>query len=78
MDADETGLSRSASLLEKDDGGVICAAVRAHMGMLFLLRRRSRSGRASRRRRYRGSAAGPQPNKRRDFATGVVLMTLVK
>jgi len=41
------------------------------MGMLFLLRRRSRSGRANRRRRYRGSVAGRRPNKRRDFAAGL-------
>jgi len=44
MDADEAGLSSTAYLLADDDGGVICAAVRAHMGVLFLLRRRSRSG----------------------------------
>ena len=71
MDAGEAGLSSTASLLADDDGGVVCAAVRAHMGVLFLLRRRSRSGRANRRRRYRGSVAGRRPNKRRDFAAGL-------
>ena len=71
MEADEAGLSSTASFLAEDDGGVICAAVHAHMGMLFLLRRRSRSGRANRRRRYRGSVAGRLPNKQRDFAAGL-------
>jgi len=41
------------------------------MGVLFLLRRRSRFGSANRRRRYRGSVAEHLPNKRRDFATGL-------
>jgi len=38
MDAEEAELSSTASLLADDDGGVVCAAVRAHMGVLFLLR----------------------------------------
>jgi len=71
MDADEAKLSSTASLLADDDGGVVRAAVRAHMGVLFLLRRRSRSGRANRLRRYRGFVAGRRPNKRRDFAAGL-------
>jgi len=71
VEANEAGLSSTASLLAEDNGGVICAAVRAHMGMLFLLRRGSRSGRAHRRRRYRGSVAGCRPNKRHDFAAGL-------
>jgi len=71
MDANEAGLSSTASLLAEDNDGVICAPVRAHMGMLFLLRRGSRSGRAHRRRRHRGSVAGCRPNKRHDFAVGL-------
>ena len=58
-------------MLAEDDGGVVCAAVRAHVGVLFLIRRPLRSGCANRRRHFCGSNAGHPPNKRRDFAAGL-------
>jgi len=71
MEAAETGLSSAATLLAEDDGAVVCAVVQAHMGLLLLIRRRSRVARARHRRHNRGSVRGRWPNKRRDFAAGV-------
>jgi len=71
MEAAETGMSSAASFLAEDDGAVVCAAVRAHMGLLLLMQRRPRAARARRRRPYRGSVLGRRPNKRRDFAAGL-------
>jgi len=65
------GLSSAASLLAEDDGAVVCAAVQRHMGLLLLVRRRSRPARAHRRHHYRGSVPGRRPNKLRDFAAGL-------
>jgi len=71
MEAVETGLSSAASLLAKDDAAFVCAAVQANMGLLLLIRRRSRAARSHRRRHYRGSFPGRRPSKRRVFAAGL-------
>jgi len=72
MAAAEMALSSASSLLAEDDGAVVCAAVQSHMSLLLLIRRRSRAARAHRHRHYRCSVPGCRPNKRRDFAAGLL------